>query len=339
MIDTAVSSGCDRESLEEKALTSIEKLCAGGQYASKTLQIQDPTTGRQKLESQSVDEPYLGASSGPVGHEIRGQCGTVACAGYGGTHGVSGDMRGNHPDHEFQTGYFDRGDHPLGLPDGNGYSCRGRGNGNRLPQGQSHPGPSTAPLTFACQFYRHDEGDHQNCLNSTLRRISDVRQHIKRRHTQPSYCPRCGVTFHNDTAYNQRDAHLSSCRSNINPPAPPGMTPEQCRDMGNAATRRRGVNDEQRWYEIWDIMFPGQARPQSPYIDIVFERRRVEARTALAQYLQSTRLHDFIQQNLNGIGLYYSLRLLLEDFVQFSTTTASSNYDQTIEDDDDVDAE
>ncbi|KAI0410699.1 hypothetical protein F5X98DRAFT_385119 [Xylaria grammica] len=199
-----------------------------------------------------------------------------------------------------------------GDPNGNWYP--GWGRAPQPPSQHSQQvGSQGTGMTFACHFYRHNEEENLECLNRTLNRVCDVRLHLNRRHTQPSYCPRCGVTFPRDEFYSQRDEHLRSCISNENPPPPPGMTPEQLRDMNKH--RRRGSNDEERWLKIWDIMFPGQMRPlpESVYVDNAAERRKHEIAIGLAQYEQGGGVEQFSHHYMNGFNIEYSLPYLPED--------------------------
>ncbi|GAW16745.1 hypothetical protein ANO14919_061820 [Xylariales sp. No.14919] len=199
-----------------------------------------------------------------------------------------------------------------GDPNGNRYPGQG---GARQPPSQhsQQVGSQGTGMTFACPFYRHNEEEHQECLDKKIERVCDVRLHIKRYHTQPSHCPRCGVTFPNDPSYSQRDEHLRSCRSDENPPPPPGMTPEQLRSM--AKQRRRGSNDEERWLKIWDIMFPGQIRPQpeSVYIDNATERHNREVRIGIEQYQQRGGIEQFHYRYARNVYIGDTLRYFLLD--------------------------
>ncbi|KAI1174930.1 hypothetical protein F4777DRAFT_552450 [Nemania sp. FL0916] len=148
----------------------------------------------------------------------------------------------------------------------------------------------------------------------TLNRISDVRQHIKRRHTLPSFCPCCGCTFSDDPRYLKRDAHMRACKVNTGFSQLCGMTPDQLREM--TAAGRRQQNDPERWYEIWGIMFPHRARPPSPYINTEHELRRIGAHAAVRQYLNEGRLQAFMEQRLWGFPLVeVTLRDLLQDLL------------------------
>lgn len=260
-----------------------------------------------------------------LGDGVHIQCGNTGRA----RSGVGSTI----PHHTSQIGSSGLGGRASKCSNKNKHFRRGREGDDQPSQGQNKPpsGPATAGLPFACPFYCHDKEEHQNCLSRRLRRIGDVRQHLKRCHMQASWCPRCGVIFRNDRAYAQRNEHISSCETYIHPspPPPPGMTGEQLIAMTDAARHRRGSNDEGRWYEIWDIMFPGERRPLSPYINVASEWRRLGARAAVTQYLQEDRLSQFMTHNLNGIDLRYTLELLLEDVRHAYNHAALPNHDLT----------
>ncbi|KAK8071492.1 hypothetical protein PG997_011695 [Apiospora hydei] len=98
-------------------------------------------------------------------------------------------------------------------------------------------------------------------------RVGDVRQHIFRRHRQPLHCPNCGVVCNSEQTY---QTHITQ-RTCI--PAAfdhAGVTPDQWSDIcARAQAPPHTVNggEEERWFQIWDILFPGQPRPRSPYTD------------------------------------------------------------------------
>ncbi|KAF5678861.1 hypothetical protein FDENT_8856 [Fusarium denticulatum] len=64
--------------------------------------------------------------------------------------------------------------------------------------------------TFACPYYRKDPERHLNCINLKLIRISDVKQHLKRRHTSNYSCTRCFEGFSSSKSYEEH-VLLQSC--------------------------------------------------------------------------------------------------------------------------------
>lgn len=157
---------------------------------------------------------------------------------------------------------------------------RKRGKEPPLPSKSSAKGQATR--TLACPYYLYDRIRHSDCLNTRLRRLSDVREHVlERAHNQVVHCPACGITFPGRTskARQQRDAHV---RAEICEPSPlpfnyPGITEDEDRRIREIArhTRTTQYNEVQRWFTIWDFLFPGEPRPDSPYLTELPEIQRV----------------------------------------------------------------
>lgn len=137
------------------------------------------------------------------------------------------------------------------------------------------PGQSSSP--FACPFYLHNRHECHNCLrNYTLNRIVDVRLHLLRVHLLAPQCPICGKEFKGDTAAaeDRCNTHiqLQNCqRLPFPPPARLGITRDQLEAIQTTAKHRRSgrlVPDPaaEKWFEMWDIIFPRTTRPISPYI-------------------------------------------------------------------------
>ncbi|KAG6357421.1 hypothetical protein INS49_013298 [Diaporthe citri] len=138
-------------------------------------------------------------------------------------------------------------------------------------------GQSSSP--FACPFYLFDRHEWHNCLrNYTLNRIVDVRLHLTRAHSLAPQCPICGKEFKEDSAErgsaeDRFSAHvqLRACQPLPSPPPPRhGLTRDQFEAVRTIGARRNGrcASDPaaEKWFEIWDIIFPTTPRPFSPYI-------------------------------------------------------------------------
>lgn len=93
----------------------------------------------------------------------------------------------------------------------------------------------TESPSFACPYVLHNPKKYRSCRTKTLRRIRDVKQHIRREHKQPE--------------------------------DPEGVTAEQGSSLGRKPGSGTYKDLEAQWYLIWDIVFPHrvQERPSSPY--------------------------------------------------------------------------
>lgn len=128
-------------------------------------------------------------------------------------------------------------------------------------------GPQPTQL-LACPFSKLDGNRYHGCLKFELRRVKDVKQHISRKHLSPEfYCARCWHTFPDR---GKQDEHARTAACAIQPkPLFEGIS-----DMQNDRIKRsgsRGATPEQQWFDIWDILFPGQQRPSSIYLGNVME--------------------------------------------------------------------
>lgn len=163
-----------------------------------------------------------------------------------------------------------------------------RGHGSKRKRGRGPPLPSRsgvkrqATRIFACPFYLHDRLRHSECLNIRLTRLSDVRQHLlERAHNQVVHCPVCGTTFAGRTAEarRRRDAHVQAetCEPSPSPLDFPGITEDEEQRIREIArnTRTTQYTEVQRWYMIWDFLFPGEQRPDSPFLTDVPDIQRV----------------------------------------------------------------
>lgn len=124
---------------------------------------------------------------------------------------------------------------------------------------------------FACPFWKNDPIKHRDCFRG-VRRIRDVKQHLRRNHTQPKFCRRCGTEFGNDEdALSEHSRAAEPCGVQ-NFPHPEGITDDHQKALNRYSPR--GEDKAAQWYIIWDFLFPGglngkppPRRPSSPYVD------------------------------------------------------------------------
>ncbi|KUI67560.1 hypothetical protein VM1G_02875 [Cytospora mali] len=125
---------------------------------------------------------------------------------------------------------------------------------------------------LACPFYLYDRNTHRDCRGHKLTRIGDVRQHvISRTHKQPRYCPVCGVVFNGARASALYDTHVQArtCSAPASPiDPPPGVSDDKAQEIRNISETYRGaqISVYERWFLIWDALFPGEDRPPHPYL-------------------------------------------------------------------------
>lgn len=133
----------------------------------------------------------------------------------------------------------------------------------RKPPKRCRAGGVNRERTLACLFYKRNQIQHIDCLQHTLRRVKDVKQHLWRKHRQPQlYCPTCYEVF---TERLHHDSHIQArtC-SRREHPVWDGLS-ENLRDE---LSRRvdAGISEEEQWFSVWDIVFPGVERPRTAYL-------------------------------------------------------------------------
>ncbi|RYP74224.1 hypothetical protein DL771_003157 [Monosporascus sp. 5C6A] len=152
-------------------------------------------------------------------------------------------------------------------------------------------------LCFICPFQKY-VGHTFYCGH--FKRISDLRQHIRRVHVQPLHCPRCGEIFKGDP---DRNVHIRQreCERVRFPPYP-GITWEQWGKIHEAASLKQTKRDEvQRWNEMRQILFPGMPPTSEIYVEMVGTESFMLIRHFVALYRQhvvwnqsSESLDDFL---------------------------------------------
>ena len=99
----------------------------------------------------------------------------------------------------------------------------------------------TGPL-LACPYYKLDSIKHYECLTrQTLDSTGHVAQHLRRCHFQ---CPACGSRY----------GTSRECSDHV-------------RQQSCSLHNPRQTSVDQRWYSIWDVVLPGNDRPDSPYVN------------------------------------------------------------------------
>ncbi|CAI6091015.1 unnamed protein product [Clonostachys chloroleuca] len=122
---------------------------------------------------------------------------------------------------------------------------------------ESHALPSSP--SFACPFYKFNPQVYDECKKHRFPRISDIKQHLIRRHSLPPYfCPACWISFMDE----QSRIHHPCRGEGQYELRPEGLSPEEIQ----VVRLIRGGSSEAQWFAIWRRLFPGYTEPQSPYI-------------------------------------------------------------------------
>ncbi len=118
---------------------------------------------------------------------------------------------------------------------------------------------------LACPFEKKHRYKYRECYVLVITRISDLKQHIRRKHIN-AYCPRCWKIFKDS---GEQETHIrlppeSICPINTERPWDIITTDQQERLTQRVSPK---LNVEEQWYSLWDVLFPGEQKPVSPYPD------------------------------------------------------------------------
>lgn len=222
-------------------------------------------------------------------------------------HKAHGSSQKRHADNQNQGSREEKkqkqGQGPRNTRDGGGGGKKnGGGNGGKQPQ-DGHRYPVPPPHTgsqknppFACPFHKFDRIRYEGCSKVRLKRLSDVSQHIERRHVLKEvkqktanadndaeaadnvefvgnagaeeqvtlYCPKCRMELFGTTAEANLRQHLP-CR------ARQPTTIEQTGVLLPAefdqliAARTKASGDIPKWNAMWKTCFSNKPVPNSPY--------------------------------------------------------------------------
>ncbi|KAH8648666.1 hypothetical protein BX600DRAFT_555110 [Xylariales sp. PMI_506] len=146
-------------------------------------------------------------------------------------------------------------------------------------------------LCFACPFAKKDPIRHRDCYRYFLTRIRDVKQHLKRCHRMPIHCPRCAEIF---TDEDDRDDHLRVADCTVSAVVKiEGISEKQQKQLSQRVSSR--MSEEDQWFTVFDILFPGHPHPRSPYLDRELSEQMqifrdfllVQGRIILSDFLES----------------------------------------------------
>ncbi|KAH7133828.1 hypothetical protein EDB81DRAFT_950084 [Dactylonectria macrodidyma] len=212
---------------------------------------------------------------------------------------------------------------------GNGGGGGGGGGGKKRPPNGSpdkehtkktRHGTPTVKRWFACPFYKHDPLQHQRCATFKARSVADVRQHVQRpvHPQQPLHCPVCKTKFTdiaNPNLQRLRDVHVRARACSPNSITIPGITFDQVGRI--RASQPRTQPTEETWFKIWDILFPNDNRPDSPYLEAGLGGM---VQTLTAIYLDSS------PRDKLPLGAIPHLGIILNHFVSFWSNMPVTNF-------------
>ncbi|OTB03871.1 hypothetical protein M426DRAFT_23394 [Hypoxylon sp. CI-4A] len=150
--------------------------------------------------------------------------------------------------------------------------------------------------SLACPFAKSDPRKHHACFSKRLTRIRDVKQHLARKHTPEHYCIRCSAIFPN-----QEDlrAHVGNAEGLFCVPSSSLDGISQQKHLQLSRKSNPKLPEDGQWFSIWDIIFPGQKRPSSAYMDFGFSEdlcsyREYSRNRAVAAVVGGLQLNELV---------------------------------------------
>ena len=142
------------------------------------------------------------------------------------------------------------------------------------------PDDATSPgKLYACHFCKYDgsrysernssEKQYRGCSSGYWPDISRLKQHLYRVHWRNHHCHQCFAMFKKSSDL-QAHIRMRSCQTSECP------YPEKIEhEKYNEIRKKRPANTpEEVWYIIYDILFPGEPHPATPYADSADAQRQ-----------------------------------------------------------------
>ncbi|KAF5665501.1 hypothetical protein FHETE_6613 [Fusarium heterosporum] len=132
---------------------------------------------------------------------------------------------------------------------------------------------STSPR-FACPFYSHDPERYEtsrSCCGPGWETVHRVKEHIFRSHRLPEHqCRRCFKEFEGEEALSRHSRSAVACKVQARNSQLEGIDASQERLLHARAKKSNTGPDqkkieEERWNEVYRIIFPNESQAPSPY--------------------------------------------------------------------------
>ncbi|KAK8127956.1 hypothetical protein PG984_009064 [Apiospora sp. TS-2023a] len=187
---------------------------------------------------------------------------------------------------------------------------------------------------LACPFWKRDAIRHRDCFKLKLDGIARVKQHLSRSHYDESHCERCKAVFASSASL---EDHLryEQCQWRGSD-ALEGISHQQRNDLSKKSKPHHSESD--RWFAIWEVIFPGLPAPSSAYMDPNLSQDlsefRLYAQThgtrILLEVLEQEGLSDSLQavegsQNLLRAALSRGQDLIFDEWLANGTSSSGTS--------------
>jgi hypothetical protein len=197
----------------------------------------------------------------------------------------------------------------------NGDDEEGQGGNDDGSNPQSTP-PNIAedsqgiPLSFACPFVKRYPHRYHKCYSHTLKDVARVKYHLFRDkiHRLPIYCPTCSETFSSEDL---RDEHVRALNCTMKAPAKwEGITASQREQLNKRSPSTNSAVEN--WNAVYQILFPGDTVPASPYIDMslsgdlrAFREHALSTGPSIWDDILRTRLPENLRSSQGELQSFY----------------------------------
>ncbi|CAG9981481.1 unnamed protein product [Clonostachys byssicola] len=123
--------------------------------------------------------------------------------------------------------------------------------------------PRASNRPFACPFYKFNPVLCDGCKKFQFARISDMKQHLVRFHSLSELSTSCLVCHNPFIDEQSKMLHLRDGNCSI-VAAPEKLSPQELIKLKETKLSRRSSPASQ-WFAIWNQLFPGHTKPQTPY--------------------------------------------------------------------------
>ncbi|KAK4111703.1 hypothetical protein N656DRAFT_148524 [Canariomyces notabilis] len=142
--------------------------------------------------------------------------------------------------------------------------------GYRPPSSQSKKS-SESVKRFACPFRKHDPHtynmqNYETCAVRSWSSISRLKEHLYRRHYK-IHCQRCKQVFSDARQLNNHEMSAERCEV-IDAVSPGDITAYQEKQLKSRKHTAKRQTDEEKWADIYRLLFPGEERVPSPYPEV-----------------------------------------------------------------------
>ena len=177
---------------------------------------------------------------------------------------------------------------------------------NNLKRRKQVSQSSMSQRLLACPYSKFDparysernqhEKQYRGCSGRYLTDISRLKQHLYRVHRRPEHhCARCFGVFQSKDELDYHSRRAESC-----PLSECSFAEKFTEDRMKELKRKRpGKSAEQSWYIIFEILFPDQVPPDSPYIDDQPAQSTSTAATSGPSDAQTSNLLDIFNEQLS----------------------------------------